>query len=1036
MRRFPLRRTTLAALLFLLLLLPSLAAAVWADNALRRGIAEAAAELPPPAVAGPALGVNLFNVHLEPDPDAVDRTFSLLQELGAGYARMQVPWDDIEIHGRGDFEDRRNTATIGVVSSWAKYDRIVAAAERNGVQLIMRLDRPPAWARPIGNAEPDYQAGLAIDGNTMGPPDEYADYGAFAAAVAERYRGRVRYFQIWNEPNLRNEWGWRNPDPAEFTALLQVGYRAIKQANPDAQVLFPGLAPTDGLDVRAPQSELEYLDAVYRAGGAAFFDIMAAQNYGLGQPPEEHRYVFLRQRDNWSWNRPIDTRNDVSRIVLLREVMERHGDTATQIWITEFGYNAAPETLPAERRFVWGPPVSEERKGEMLVAQLARARQEWPWLGVANVWMLRYGGYAEPHPDDPTPYFALVTRDWQKLPAFGALQAFAAAPTAGVGSWGWTHPAVTRIENGWQLRFSGTRLVLADADYSSGFQLDGRDVTPEWQTEGGRVAAVFSGLSDQTHTLTYFNSRAPAGFSVERPQAWAWWPTALLALLIGGQLILGALLTVRAVPFAAGLSARLSELPQQRQDLLLSCLATAVLLVTYRASDQLPWTAVGIGLITLLAWARPDLLLPLTAAAIPLYFMPKTVWDSRFGLRDSGITLPLHELLLLPAAAATLVRDRRALAAFAADWRANLLRIRTLLPVLLLAAAGIWGTVIAVERGPALRELRWIIIEPLLFAALVWWHERQGRRVLPAILGWWLAAHLLAAVSGILQVGGINLVPWIGDKPWYSNDSVATEGVTRASGLYGHPNSLGLALGRVWPLAAALSLLAWQAGRRTAAAAAAGLSAVLLLGLTASFSRGALLGAAAAMLTGWFMLRPPSRRIRLGLLIGGPLAAAAAMTVAGLLGIERLSLTAGSSGLRLQTWAAALQMLRDHPLGVGLDQFLVYYPQYMPAAFAGTSEAYTAHPHNLLLDLALRLGPLGLIAFGWLLFTLYRRVHDTGVPPAWRTAIAAVVVAALVHGMVDAFFFWPDLAFGWWLLWLWGRPAEWFSRDPQLTPAR
>ena len=39
-------------------------------------------------------------------------------------------------------------------------------------------------------------------------------------------------------------------------------------------------------------------------------------------------------------------------------------------------------------------------------------------MGAMTVWMLRYGGYAEPDPADPTPYFALVTRDWQTLPAY------------------------------------------------------------------------------------------------------------------------------------------------------------------------------------------------------------------------------------------------------------------------------------------------------------------------------------------------------------------------------------------------------------------------------------------------------------------------------------------------------------------------------------------------------------------------------------------------------------------------------------------
>ncbi|PMP74943.1 MAG: polymerase, partial [Chloroflexus aggregans] len=308
------------------LLVAVLGVAVWVDNASLRGVAERSPIAAPfPYSNGPTLGVNLFNLHLEPDPATIDRTFAFARDLGARYARMQVPWDDIEIHGRGDFTDHRNAATIGVVSSWAKYDRIVASAVAHDIELIMRVDRPPLWACAAACSTPEFQAGLAIDGNSMAPPDDLADYARFLAILVERYRGQVRYFQIWNEPNLKNEWGWQTPKPADFLALLRLAYEAVKTANPDAVVIFPGLAPTDGLDPRAPMTELEYLDEIYRLGGEAYFDIMAAQNYGLGQPPSEHRYVFLRGRDNWRWDRPIDTRNDVSRVVLLREVMERHG---------------------------------------------------------------------------------------------------------------------------------------------------------------------------------------------------------------------------------------------------------------------------------------------------------------------------------------------------------------------------------------------------------------------------------------------------------------------------------------------------------------------------------------------------------------------------------------------------------------------------------------------------------------------------------------------------------------------------------------
>ncbi len=998
-------RTVFTRLILLAALTAALAVTVWLDNAALRGIASSPPLAEPfPFTDGPALGVNVFNLHVEPDPAAVERTFALARELGARYARMQVPWEDIEIHGRGDFTDRRNEATIGVVSSWAKYDRIVAAATAQGIDLIMRVDRPPDWAREQGRSTPEFQAGLLVDGHSTGPPDDLADYGRFLAALVSRYRGQVRFFQIWNEPNLKNEWGWQEPRPADFLALLRVGYEAVKAANPEAVVIFPGLAPTDGLDPRAPMTELEYLDAVYTLGGAAYFDIMAAQNYGLGQPPSEHRYVFLRDRANWRWDRPLDTRNDVSRVVLLREVMERHGDVATPVWVTEFGYNAAPETIPPDRRFVWGPPVDEATKGAYLVAQIERARREWPWMGVMNVWMLRFGGYAEPHPDDPTPYFALVSRDWQRLPSYEILREYAHAPVvAGVGVHHWSHPAVVAVDGGWQVRFAGTDLALRGGAPTSAL-LDGKPVT--------LVDNALHGLPDQTHTLVIRGGPPPTGFVVARALPWRpvgdYGPLALFAALaVTSALALRASLTLLDHWWQ-----RWQQLAPRRREWLIFVLQGVTLAVAYRASAQLPLTMLGLLPFIGLALARPDLALRWVTVTAPLYFLPKGLFDARFGIRESGIYLPLHEVVLLIAAAATMLRDwRRWRWPARVDWRACG-------PALLVLLAGVWGVAIAEARGPALRELRWMIVEPLLFAALLWWHERQGRStLLPALVGW-LVAGTISGLVALAQVGGINLAPWFGIKIGYSTDLVATEGVVRATGFYGHPNNLGLAMGRVWPLAAALAWVAWLRRARWLAVALAGCAALTLAALVVSFSRGAYLGALIA--AGVLVTLLGARRYRRWVVVGGIAALALAGIGLALLGIERLSLFTGSSAIRLSTWRAALAILLDHPLGIGLDQFLIVYQRYIDPALLNTTEVYTAHPHNLILDALLRGGPLLLFGLAW---GAWRILSAPRRQPASAIAVgaAATMAGALAHGMVDAFYFWPDLAISFWLLLMLGE---------------
>lgn len=1086
MRRALLPQRPVTRLLLLLpvnlLLLALLAATIWFDNAANRGIVFTPDPTPIAYADGPRLGVNAFNLHVEPDPAVVTRTLELARDMGASYVRMQAPWDDIEIHGRGDFSDRRNEATLGVISAWDKYDRIVATANRLGLELVIRLERAPPWASERARATAEFQAGIQIDGNSTGPPDDFADYANFVRTFVERYDGdrnddapgspRVRFFQLWNEPNLKNEWNWQTPRPEDFVALLRMGYEAAKAANADAVILFPSLAPTDGLDSRAPMTELEYLDAVYQAGGAAYFDIMSGQAYGLGQPPDENRYIYLRGRNNWSWTHPIDTRNDVSRIVLLREVMERNGDGHKAIWVGEFGWNSAPESIPPERRFTWGQPVSEEQKADYIVGQIERARREWPWMGVMHVWMLRYGGYREPDANDPTPYFALVQRDWQLLPAYTRLKNYMAQPAvAGVGTHTWQHPAVEPMPNGWRLRFSGNRLTLLGG-LTGEIQtiLNGTPVTLSRTEIAGQQALQTPALPDSPHTLEVIAPAAqtPERFIVarERPMPWLWTlaPALLLVLLtLSGAATMQALFAslgqlrfawgqVRGGKQGAGVTLLGSPL---NVPILIGMLLG--LLICYRASAQLPLTLLGLAIFSGLALLRPNLALLFVPLTVPLFFMPKGIWDERFGIRTEGLRIPLHEIVLLVVLGATIVhgcwlwlraRPQLSIASLRVSLRPRLVQ---LLPVLLFVAAGTLGVLIVPSEGrsAALREWRWLIVEPLIFYGLLRYH---GQRAGPQAQHFYLA--LLAALClggasvgliGLLQFAGLNLAPLIGTKAGFSDDRIFVEGVQRVNSVYGHPNNLGLYLGRIWPLAACLALGIVMQQRLTGSRQRGwllfwGLCALLALGgLLVSFSRGAWIGAFGALLVTGLLLggRGMLRRVR-WLSGAAALLAVLAIGAVALLGIERFNLFGESSAIRLKTWASALAMLRDYPLfGIGLDQFVRLYPQYIDPALANTNERFTAHPHNLLLDTWLRLGLAGVLAYGWLIVRFYRRLlapvapnggstgaagpaagNLPGLLPAsfLRIGLLATMTAALIHGMVDSFYFWPDLAFTFWLL--------------------
>jgi polysaccharide biosynthesis protein PslG len=413
---------------------------------------------PPPRTAlftpMPHTGLSPYgmNTFLEQEVEAykVEQSLRLIHDAGFRWIRQQFPWEDIEISAKGDFWDHRWN-----VSAWEKYDRLVDIAEAHGIEIIARLDNPPAWSRAVGDAE----------GWSMAPPDDYADFGDFVYAVVSRYKGRIRYYQIWNEPNIYPEWGDQPADPEGYVELLRISYERAKEADPDCVIIAAGLAQTT--EETPPEfgprnmSDLLYLERMYEAGVQGAFDIMGAQVYGLWTGPYDRR--IGRDRTNFA------------RVELLREIMVRHGDADKPIWATEVGWNALPEDVPA-------PPlygrVSEETQAVYAIQAYQRAANEWPWMGVMSYWFFRRPSDAER--DQAWYYFRLLEPDFQPLPAFDALTWLAQQPpTVSIGYHQEDHWAL-HYEGGWQhIQDEGAALgayaLGADGD-TLRFYMEGTDL--------------------------------------------------------------------------------------------------------------------------------------------------------------------------------------------------------------------------------------------------------------------------------------------------------------------------------------------------------------------------------------------------------------------------------------------------------------------------------------------------------------------------------------------------------------------------------
>ena len=202
-------------------------------------------------------------------PEVVRRTYPELYEMG-------VKWNRV-----GEWGDW--TCWTAVEQEKGKYymdpatDRAVTESVRNGVKILYTLD----YGNPLyeatrwqGNPGPVWRHGHPFTGDG-GPskPESIAGFVNYAKFVARHFKGRVKYYEIWNE---ENSWAWYGmpPDPVAFGTLLRETAKALKEIDPEIKVT------TGGTAALAPV----FLSASLQQGGGRYLDAVAFHPYTMPYP--------------------------------------------------------------------------------------------------------------------------------------------------------------------------------------------------------------------------------------------------------------------------------------------------------------------------------------------------------------------------------------------------------------------------------------------------------------------------------------------------------------------------------------------------------------------------------------------------------------------------------------------------------------------------------------------------------------------------------------------------------------------------------
>lgn len=334
------------------------------------------------------------NVFLDLEDEAWKRrhTMEMLQQAGVRWVYQRMAWGNIETTGKGSFEDLQRRE-----HTWERYDEIVDLAEEFEIAVVARVEQTPLWARPVGSS-------------ATSPPVNLNDFADFLKTLGGRYAGRVTTYQIWHEPNLASGWGGAAPAPEAYADLLRVAYDVLKSVDSEISVASAQLAPTLETSPRA-LNDLLYLRQLYDKAAGEAFDIQAAAAFGMEHPPAAE---------------PDPRVLNFRRVELVRELMVEYDLGEIPVWLSAYGWNAAPADFDASQ-LAWRR-VPEMQQAEWTVDSVRYGLREWPWIGVFGIWFFRQA-FGHLGPDDASYFFRLVDPDFTPRLVYRAVQQAATGQT-------------------------------------------------------------------------------------------------------------------------------------------------------------------------------------------------------------------------------------------------------------------------------------------------------------------------------------------------------------------------------------------------------------------------------------------------------------------------------------------------------------------------------------------------------------------------------------------------------------------------------
>ncbi|HHG8626112.1 TPA: cellulase family glycosylhydrolase [Raoultella ornithinolytica] len=222
-----------------------------------------------------------------------------VKSYGFNSVRDELYWNDVE----------KQNGVFSIPPNRAKTDHYFQNLQSSNVSSLLVLD---------------YGNNIHTRGGFPSNSQQIAQFASYAAWIADRYKGKVKYYEVWNEWYLGtgiSSWFLKKakPDDTIYFELIKATSEAIKRIDPSAKVIAGSFNPLK-------KTEVEWFDNYIDMGVLKYIDGISVHPYSYG-----NKNIKLRTPEG-----------NISAIDRYEQYLKNKTGKNIDLYITEVGYPTNP----------------------------------------------------------------------------------------------------------------------------------------------------------------------------------------------------------------------------------------------------------------------------------------------------------------------------------------------------------------------------------------------------------------------------------------------------------------------------------------------------------------------------------------------------------------------------------------------------------------------------------------------------------------------------------------------------------------------